>query len=127
ESERLWCVWRVLAGNDLAAEEELPRLEELFTQAFPAAEDRKAALGWVRAFRARTDQEFASFQRSEKGKSHSANVGARAEICTRFKQVLPPPTRRADLWILYRYVGLSPASREAARARWLDYFPAANQ
>jgi hypothetical protein len=40
--------------------------------------------------------------------------------------VLPPSCRTTHLWLLYQYVGLTPSTREAARARWLGYFPEAN-
>jgi hypothetical protein len=127
--EHLWCAWRVLTHGNPGAEEDLFRLESLFQEAFPKAADQEAALKWAQGLYARHQEEFQSFRRKIKPDEKpvmDTEMSLRESTYAAFKQVLPPPTRWTHLWLVYQYAGLSPSSREAARNRWLGYFPEKN-
>jgi hypothetical protein len=124
EDEQLWCVWQVLRSGG-APEEDLDRLPELFTQAFPTAEDKTSALAWADAF---YDQLELIFQ-GKKNYFHVSSGTAsgregRLAAYEPLRRVLPPKNDWTLRWLLQQYVGLSPAARTTARQRWLGYFPA---
>ncbi|MBI1913710.1 MAG: hypothetical protein HYS12_02990 [Planctomycetes bacterium] len=127
EDEQLWCIWQVLRSGGAPAED-LDRLPELFRQAFPATEDRDAALAWAGTLLQRLEVLFSS-RREDYRVSAGSKSGREGvlSIYGSFKQVLPPDTEWTRLWLLQQYVGLSPAARQAARQRWLDCFPASQQ
>jgi hypothetical protein len=128
--ERLWCVWQVLTGGNPAAGEELFRLEALFREAFPRQAEQETALRWAQEFHGRQQEAYNSFRRRVEQDPQTVidtELSLREKTYAGFKQVLPPPTRWTYLWLLYQYAGLSPSSREAARDRWLGYFPDPNR
>jgi hypothetical protein len=135
KEEQLWLVWQVLCGKSPAAPGDLFRLPELFREAFPKAEDRKTALAWAQRLYNTLEADFASYQNGLKASlERKRGVGGPKieaweennpyePIFVDFKRVLPPKTKWSYYWLLYRYVGLSKESREAARAHWLSCFP----
>jgi hypothetical protein len=130
--ERLWCVWKILSAGRPDSGEELFRLDESFDEAFPTPEARKAALAWAGDQYRRMQEEFESFKRNQEpsvtasGRWVTAD-GARIAEMRSLRRVLPPDTRRTRLWLLDQYVGLTPASRQATRERWLRLFAADSQ
>jgi hypothetical protein len=118
EDEQLWCAWQVLRCGG-APEEDLFHLPELFRATFPEKEDQKTALAWANTLYQRLDNAFRMRQK-DYAIAHRQTVGA----YTSFQRVVPPDTEWSRLWLLQQYVGLSPAAREAARQRWLGFFPA---
>lgn len=126
EEERLWLAWQVLRGDAPGADEELNRLPQLFARAFPMEKGQTAALEWARGLYDHMEREFTAYQEwlQTQGRP-TASSGCdvlRAEEFRQFKRVLPPRTPQTYLWLLYRYVGLSEASRTAARQHWLSRF-----
>jgi hypothetical protein len=124
EDERLWLVWQVLRGDDAAADDELARLPQLFEQAFPSAPDRAAALGWAEGLYGRLDAEAREYKAWVKGQ-YPTGLGPSLRYAEEaaFKRVLPPRSDAVAAWLVYRYPGLSEASRAAARRHWLALFP----
>jgi hypothetical protein len=132
EDERLWFAWQVLRGTGSAADDELPRLPQLFDQAFPKAEDQSAALRWAQGLYERMEGDFTAYEAAIKPHlkpspgpqihAWDAPYETRQEYAA-FKRVLPPKTRWTYQWLVYRYAGLSEASRAAARQHWLSRFP----
>lgn len=131
EAEHYWMAWKVLRGDGAAADEELPRLTELFDEAFPQPEDRAAALAWARGWFARRAQDFQVYQQHAKdslvGLTPSENDWRRSPYVhsqiIQYKRVLPPANDWSYRWLVYRYFGLTEASRAAARQVWLRQFP----
>jgi hypothetical protein len=123
--ERLWLAWTVLRGDNPAAEEELFRLPALFRESFPTEADRKAALAWAKELHERLEANYQAYQgvvRSQPGYDPNSR-GRIVEILATCKRALPPRTNWTCYWLLYRYVGLSKASRAAALANWQRCFP----
>jgi hypothetical protein len=121
EDEQLWCAWQVLRCGG-APEEDLFHLPELFRATFPAKEDQKTALAWANTLYERLENYFRLRQRV-----YAASKNVTIGTYTSFQRVMPPDTEWSRLWLLQQYVGLSPAARDAARQRWLGYFPAKNE
>jgi hypothetical protein len=123
--ERLWLAWTVLRGDNQTLEEELFRLPALFRETFKTEADRKAALAWAKELYDRLEANYRSYQevvRSQPG--HDPNSRGRiCEILVSCKRVLPPRMNWTCYWLLYRYVGLSKASRAQALANWQRCFP----
>jgi hypothetical protein len=133
EDERLWFAWQVLRGTCAAADDDLPRLPQLFEQAFPKAEDQAAALQWAQRLYEHLESDFNGYEAAIKAHlipSTGPDIHAwDAPYLTRqeyagFKRVLPPKTRWTYQWLVYRYAGLTEASRATARQHWLSHFPA---
>lgn len=133
EDERVWLVWQVLRGSDQSADAELPRLGELFEQAFPKQEDRQAAMTWARELFERMEGNFHGHQialknrldnRVESARIEAWDGGDHSPVLVKLKRVLPPRTEWTYQWLVYRYVGLSEPSRAAAQQHWLSQFPA---
>jgi hypothetical protein len=127
EDEQLWCVWQVLRGGGAPAED-LDRLPEYFTQSFATSEDQTAALAWADALYDQLERIFQS-KRNYFSVSKGSTTGREGRLAAleQLRRVLPPKNDWTLRWLLQQYVGLSPAAREAARQRWLGYFPASRQ
>lgn len=119
EDEQLWCVWQVLRCGG-APEEELFQLPELFLKSFPEKEDQQAALAWANTLYENLGNYFLFRQL---GYTDAQAKDKAVSSYATFKRVLPPDTQWSRLWLLQQYVGLSPAAQDAARQRWLGFFP----
>ncbi len=124
--EQLWLAWTVLRGKGPEAEKDLPRLPELFEEAFPDRAGRKAALAWAKELYDRMEAEFKDYQQYVKAQpGYDRTSRAQPQwILADLDRVLPPRSSWTYCWLLYRYVGLSEASRATAREHWLSCFPA---
>jgi hypothetical protein len=135
EEERFWLAWQVLRGDHAEAKEELFHLPELFQKAFPRAEDREAARKWAEDLYDRLERDLTDYQGGLREllafRNEHSNLKVEAwdennpyeSIHISFKRVLPPKTEWTYYWLVYRYAGLTPASRAAARSHWLGLFP----
>jgi hypothetical protein len=121
QEERLWLVWQALSAGQPDAERDLQRLPALLAEAYPRAEDRTAAGAWARTLYGRLRDNARDHQQAH-GEGQSDDIYARAQGHAVW---LPPDNDVTMAWLLYQYVGLTEASRRAARARWLGFFPPA--
>jgi hypothetical protein len=120
--ERAWLVWTALCGSNPEAPAELFRLRELFEASFPNEADRTAALNWADTLYDRVTADFTSYQsrirRDEQSDADRGNERSEGEqrdsLFAACQRVLPPDSEWTRLWLLYRLVGLSESSRQAA-------------
>jgi hypothetical protein len=121
-NERAWLAWTALCGSNTEAPAELFRLRELFEASFPNEADRIEALSWANTFYDRVTADFTSYQsRVRREEQSDADRGSqrtageqRESLLAACQRVLPPDSQWTRLWLLYRLVGLSESSRQAA-------------
>ncbi|VTR97461.1 hypothetical protein [Tuwongella immobilis] len=123
KAEQLWLAWRMFAGDSPDDGADLFRLGELFEEAFPETPDYVAALNWGKALYERMEADFQAYQADLKATlGNAGSEKTEAAIVANFKRVLPPNTTLTHAWLVYRYYGLTPASRQVALKRWERWF-----
>lgn len=107
----------LLEGIQPNARKDLPRLEALFAEAFPAEADRAAARTWAETLYRRLAELNREYLARQAATSTKPPDPEEAEV-----QALPPAGPGTYRWLLYQHVGLDAPSRAASADLWRGYF-----
>jgi hypothetical protein len=118
EAEALYAAAVVLRGHQPNAETDLPRLVEMGRAAFPDPAAAGAARKWAAGLLDRWDEILAKLK-----KDNARRNNAEVRNAVTVPSVTPPRSEWVEWWVVYQFVGLDDASREAALSRWKSKFP----